>query len=133
MAHAGDTYTITLMESHLDWGSYRHTDSRGFVYGEGYIPIPADVAYEFHLLNRNGTKKKDIWGLNLFNCISADGEFSGVLRSQGNQSDPNYGKQFAGDKNLKALGDWFYAIGASVGDEIKVTWTSDTDIIIEKL
>lgn len=131
MARAGDFYVITLKKPHLEWGSYRHTDSRGTVYGEGYIPIPAPEAYSFNLLNQNGTHYTDVFGQNLFNCRSADGHFSGVLRAQGNQSDERYAKQLAGNKDLKALGDWFYAIGASEGDQVRVTWINSTDVIIE--
>ena len=133
MANAGNTFTITLKRPHLEWGSHRYTDSRGIVYGEGYIPIKASDAYNFNLLNQNGTNYEDIFGLNLFNCVSVDGRFRGVLRAQGTQSDDHFAKQLAGDKDLKALGDWFYAMGATIGDQVKVTWTSSTDIEIELL
>lgn len=134
MAQKGDCYTITLKRPHLEWGEYRYTNSRGVVYGEGYIPIPASCAREFNLQNQNGTKYSDILGVNLFNCVSADGQFSGVLRAQGNSGAGDiYAKQFSGDKNLKALGDWFYAIGADIDDQVRVSWTSPTDIVIEKL
>jgi len=133
MANAGDSFTITLKRPHLEWGSYRYTDSRGIVYGEGYIPIKAPDAYRLGLFNQNGTNYTDIYGKNLFYCESTDGLFSGVLRAQGNQSDECYAKQLAGDKNLKALGDWYYEIGASVGDQIRVYWISKTEIVIEKL
>ncbi len=131
MATAGDTYTIVLKTPHLAWGERRYTATRGTVYGEGYIPIPANIAYRLKLLNQNGTNYNDILGKNLFNCVSADGKFRGVLRAQGNQADDRFAKQFAGDKNLKALGDWFYSVGADIGDKVKVTWVSPTDIVIE--
>lgn len=131
MAERGDSYIVSLKRPHLEWGVFRHTDSRGTVFGEGYIQIPAEDAYRLNLLNQNGTGYNDIFGKNLFNCRSADGRFEGVLRAQGNQSDERYAKQFAGDKNLKALGDWFFEMGACVDDEVSVTWISDTDIEIE--
>ena len=53
MAKTGDTFTITLKRPHLEWGSYRHTNSRGIVYGEGYIPIPAPDAYRIGTFNSN--------------------------------------------------------------------------------
>ena len=127
------SYELTLKPSHLEWGTYRYTNSRGIVYGEGYIPIPSDVAYSNNIYNQNGTGGKDILGENIFYCTSADGLYQGLLRAQGNQSDTKYAKQFSGDKNLKAIGHWFYQIGASVGDKIRVTWTSPTEIVIEKL
>ena len=58
MAKTGDTFTITLKRPHLEWGSYRHTNSRGIVYGEGYIPIPAPDAYRIGTFNSNGTMVK---------------------------------------------------------------------------
>ncbi len=133
MASAGNSYTIKLKSPHLKWGVERYTGSRDIIYGEGYIPIPADIAYDFKLLNLNGTNGQDIFGQNLFHCKSVDGHYEGTLRAQGNQSDDRYAKQFSGDNNLKAIGSWYAAIGAAVGDTVKVTWTSPIDIIIEKL
>lgn len=63
MAHAGDSYVITLKLPHLKWGSYRYTNSRGIVYGEGYIPIPSNIAYTFNLYNQNGAGGTDILGV----------------------------------------------------------------------
>lgn len=126
-------YEIILKPSHLDWGAYRNTNSREVVHGEGYIPIPAHVAYSNSIYNQNGTGGKDVLGKNIFHCTSADGLYKGFLRAQGNQDNPRYAKQFSGDKDLKSIGYWFNNIGASVGDKIRVTWTSPTDIVIEKL
>lgn len=133
MANAGDSFVISLLEPHLAWGSYRHTNSRGIVYGEGYIPIRAEDAYRLNLRNQNGTNNVDVFGENLFYCVSADGYFRGVLRAQGNQADARFAKQFAGYKDLKALGDWFHHVNASVGDRVRVTWENSTDIVIELL
>lgn len=44
MAKRGDSYIVTLEKAHLEWGTHRYTGSRGLVYGEGYIQIPANVA-----------------------------------------------------------------------------------------
>lgn len=134
MAKAGGTFTIILKQPHLNWGSYRYTNSRGVVYGEGYIPIPAKDAYRLGLLNSNGTNGQDILGQNIFHCSSVDGHYNGYLKAQGNQGgDYNYAKQFAGNDDLKAIGDWYYAVGANVGDRVKVTWISSTEIQIEKI
>ncbi len=81
MAQAGDFYTVTLKKAHLEWGTHRYTNSRGKVYGEGYIKIPSDAAYSFGLLNSNGTSYKDIFGQNLFYCKSKDGLYEGILRA----------------------------------------------------
>lgn len=133
MAQAGDTYTVILKEAHLKWGTHRYTNSRGKVYGEGYIKIPSDAAYSFKLLNSNGTSGKDILGQNLFYCKSKDGMYQGILRAQGNQNDTRYAKQFSADDDLKAIGSWYSAINAVVGDVVQVTWESSTEITIEKL
>ena len=134
MAQAGQNYTITLQQAHFEWGTHRYTDSRGVVYGEGYIPIPDREARMFNIQNQNGTGYTDVLGVNLFNCKSADGFFNGVIRAQGcKEAGYIYAKQFSGDGNLKAIGDWFYHIGANVGDRVKVFWTSPTDIVIEKI
>lgn len=133
MAKTGDSYTITLERAHLEWGTHRYTNSRGRVYGEGYIPIPAQKAYALELKNNNGTHHRDVYGANLFKCRSADQLFVGVLRAQGNQSDPLYAKQFSADKDLKAIGQWYSDICAEEGDIVQVSWVSPTEIIIQKL
>lgn len=132
MANTGDSYIVELKRPHLEWGEYRYTDSRGIIYGEGYIKIPSRESHRLNLLNNNGTNGRDVLGENLFNCKSADETFSCVLRAQGSsKSGDPYAKQFAGDNNLKALGEWYYKEGAQEGDRVKVSWISPTDIIIE--
>lgn len=132
MAKAGDSYIVTIEKSHLEWGKHRYTNTRGIVYGEGYIKIPAKEARRLNLLNANGTDNKNVLGENLFNCVSADRNFKGVLRAQGcSGAGEPYAKQFAGDNNLKAIGDWYYSVGAKEGNKVKVTWSSHTDIVIE--
>ena len=85
------------------------------------------------MLFRSGTNGQDILGQNIFRCTSADGHYSGYLKSQGNQDDDRFAKQFAGNDNLKAIGDWYYAVGANIGDQIRVTWITPNDIVIEKI
>lgn len=134
MAKAGDSYKVKLREAHLGWGVYRNTSSRIPREGEAYIQIPARFARSFNLLNTNGTGGRDVWGENLFRCTSADGLFSGILRAQGSSfADSIYAKQFSVDKDLRAVGEWYERIGAQAGDTIRVSWTSDEDIVIEKL
>ena len=43
MPNTGDTFTTILKQAHLEWGSHRHTNSRGVVFGEGYLQIPMDA------------------------------------------------------------------------------------------
>ena len=134
MAQRGDKYEIILKPSHIQWGEYRYTDSRNSRGFEGYIPIPKDISLKFQILNSNGTNKKDVFGKNLFYCTSADGSYKGVLKAQGSSSAGDiYAKQFSGYGDLQALGKWYVIVNAKVGDKIRVTWTSSTGIVIEKL
>lgn len=134
MAKAGDSFVVELSQSHVAWGTYRFTNSREPISGEGYIPIPLNDAQRLGLLNGNGTKHIDIWGENLFECESVDGFFRGVLRAQGSKSAGDiFAKQFAGDGDLKALGRWYAYIGARPGDKIRVYWVNAKRIEIEKL
>ena len=134
MTHRTGSFTVTVQRAHLEWGTHRYTNSRGIVYGEGYIMIPANCARMYNLLNRNGTNGEDILGKNLYYCRSADGSFYGILRAQGcNDAGVIYAKQFSGDKNLKAIGDWYYSQNVQIGDQIELTWISDTELLIEAL
>lgn len=134
MANAGDGFEVVLSQSHVAWGTYRFTNSREPINGEGYIPIPLNNARRFGLFNGNGTNHVDILGKNLFECESVDGYFHGILRAQGSRSLGDiYAKQFAGDGDLKALGRWYAQIGARPGDRIRVYWISKVKIQIEKL
>jgi hypothetical protein len=47
MPSAGDLFITTLLQPHLEWGEFRHTNSRGIIIEEGYLQIPAEFAYEF--------------------------------------------------------------------------------------
>lgn len=130
MAKAGDSFIVELKPSHVAWGTYRHTATRDVIEGEGYIPIPISCARNFGIYNSNHISTG--FGYNLFNCSSADGFFSGILKAAGcKEAGDVYAKQFEGNGDLKALGRWFGQCGAKVGDKVKVTWTSATDIIIE--
>lgn len=132
MAKAGDYYDVEVMDPHSNWGIVRNTNSRDRREGEAYIKIPATIAYDFGIYNSAGAGG-DILGKSLFNCSTADGLFSVVLRAEGNQAYKEFAKQFAGDGNLKAVGDLYRRIGAHAGDTIRVTWTSESDIVVEKL
>lgn len=68
-------------------------------------------------------------GVNLFNCISSDGNFKGVVKAGGNaEAKDVFATQLAGNGNCKAIGDWYTSCGAKEGDSVEVTWTSPTDI-----
>jgi len=128
MPRAGDSFVVKLKKAHLEWGSHRHKFNRpGIIYGEGYIQIPADVAYAYDIYNQHNR-----YGANAYyECSSYDGHYSGVMLAQGNQSDPNYAKQFSEFDDLKAIGYWYYQVGANIGDYVKVVFTSPTGMIIE--
>ena len=132
MPRAGDYFIVELKRSHIDWGNHRYTDTRDPIDGEGYIPIPVNYARRFGIYNSNHSNTG--LGYNLFNCISSDGYFEGVLKAAGSKEAGDiYAKQFEGSGDLKALGRWFSEYGARVGDQVKVQWVSPTDIIIELL
>ena len=134
MANTGDSYTIVLKRAHLSWGTHRYTNTRDVVYGEGYIPIPRKYAQRFNVFNSNRTGGSDVLGQNIFNYKSSDDSFSGTLKAQGNSKAGDiFAKQFSANDDLKVLGSWFAHINAQVHDRIKVTLTSPTDIVIEKI
>ena len=134
MAKAGNTFTITLQKAHLEWGTHRYTGTRPLIYGEGYLPIPKNIAIAFSIYNSNKTSGSDVLGSNLFNCTSVDGSFKCQLKAQGDSEKGDvYAKQFSANNDLQALGSWYNSIGAQIGDKVKVTWTSATDLTIEKI
>lgn len=129
MAISGNTYTITLKKAHLEWGTYRHTSSRGQIYGEGYIPIPAQYARLYSIYNSNHSQTGI--GFNEFHCTSTDGHFNGIVKTAGCSSRGSiYPKNLQGSGNLQALGNWFSQINAKVGDSVDVTWVSPNNIEI---
>lgn len=130
MPKAGDCYEITLKEPHLNWGSYRHTSTRGVVYGEGYIQIPAQYAHSFDIYNSNMLGHS-----NLYLCSSSDGFLNQVsVKASGSKrkGDP-YAKQFQGAGDLRVFGDWFFHVNAQPGDAVKVSWLTSKHFIIEKI
>lgn len=130
MPNPKDYFIVQLKEPHLMWGEFhpsRHSHSRREIYGEGYIPIPANVAYSFGIFN-----KSNPFGISpIYYCTSYDNYYHGRLLAQGNQSDSHYAKQFAEEGNLKGLGDWYDYVGADVDDYVKVVFTSPNEILIE--
>ena len=134
MANAGDYYEIELKPSHIEWGEYRHTNTRDIRDNEGYIPIPRNKAIEYRILNSNGTNNVDVMGKNLFQCRSLDGNYKGVLKAQGSSTAGDiYAKQFSGAGDLQAVGNWYKAVNAKVGDIVRVEWISPTAVVIEIL
>lgn len=56
-----------------------------------------------------------------------------IMASGSSSAGHTLAKQFQGRGNLRLLGDWFHHINATVGDRIRITWTSSTDIEIERI
>lgn len=133
MAQAGNTYTVSLKNTHLDWGEYRNPTNRNPIKGEAYIPIPKRYAEEFQIFNSN--YKKTGFGFNLFRASSSDGFLQNVpLLAQGcSNAGEIYAKQFSVKSNLKMIGDWYKACGVTPDNSIRVTFTSDIDIMLEIL
>lgn len=129
MPNTGDTFTTTLKQAHLEWGNHRHTSSRGIVYGEGYLQIPAVIARNLNITNSNSQNN------NIYKCSSSDGFLSNVqLKSTGcSRAGSIHAKQFHGLKHLKLLGSWYTHINAQIGDQIRIDFISPTEILITKI
>ena len=130
MQNQGNQFIVELTETHIGWGTHRHTNSRPQIEGECYIPIPSSVAHQFGIFNSNYTQGEDILGQNIFNAKSTDGYFGGVVKTSGNsQAGDPYAKNLSGQGNLRAFNDWFNQMNVTVGTKIKVEWISSNDII----
>lgn len=133
MANSGDSFIITLKETHLKWGEYRNPTNREPVVGESYIPIPKADAEEFNIYNSNYSKNG--LGYNLFTASSVDGYLKNVkLLAQGSSKAGDvYAKQFAVCNDLKKIGEWYRYMSADVGDKVRVTFITPTEIELEIL
>lgn len=130
MANTGDFFITTLRKAHLEWGSYRHTSTRGVVYGEGYLQVPRSEAKRIGIYNSNHPGQ-----MNILTCSSADGFLENVtVKAAGSmEAGDEYAKQLQGNGDLQLFGDWFNHINAQEGDRVKVTWITPTAILIEKI
>ena len=69
-----------------------------------------------------------------YRCAAVNGRYSGILLAQGCSSAGDvYAKQFAEEGNLKGIGNWYRSVGAQVGGEVRVTFTSPNSLEIEYL
>lgn len=120
MPNCGDSYTVTLKEAHLNWGTLRYTDTREPIYGEVYIQIPAHIAYNLNI------RKGDV-----YDATSSCGNFHCRLRASGNQANADYAKQFQSDGDLKVLGHWLHEIcHAQVGHQVNIFWNSPSSVTL---
>ncbi|EJQ04154.1 hypothetical protein [Bacillus cereus] len=130
MANAGDFFITTLKDAHLKWGSHRHTNTRGVVYGEGYLQVPRKEAKRIGIYNSNYPGQ-----MNILTCSSVDGFLRDVeVKASGSsEQGDEYAKQLQGNGDLQLFGKWFNHIDAQVGDRVRVTWISSTAITVEKI
>lgn len=131
MPKAGDSFTVALTKSQLNWGTYRNPTNRDNVEGEGYIAIPKDYAIAYKIYNSKNTDTG--MGFNEFIAISKDGFINKeILLAQGNSKagDP-YAKNFAVKGDLKRLGEWFKHMNVTTLNKVKVTFTSTTEVLLE--
>ena len=130
MPKEGDSYTVIIQRAHMEWGTHRHTNTRGVVFGEGYFQIPASVARDLDIYNSNNEDAN-----NIYSCSSSDGHLNDAsLKACGcSHAGDIHAKQFEGNGNLQTLGTWYDQIGAQEGDKITLTWTSPTNIIVKKI
>ncbi len=131
MPNTGDSFTVSLMPSQVAWGIYRNPTNRALIQGEGYIAIPRNCAIAYNIYNSmNATTGL---GYNEFIAMSSDGFINNeILLAQGNieAGDP-YAKNFAIKGNLKRIGAWFAYAGATAGSQVRITFTSPTEVLLE--
>lgn len=129
MPNTGDTFITTLKQAHLEWGVHRHTNSRGIVFGEGYLQIPASIARNLNITNSNSPNN------NVYLCSSNDGFLNNVnLKATGcSHAGSIYAKQFHGSGNLQLLGSWFHHINAQIGDQVRIDFISPSEILLTKI
>lgn len=121
MPNAGDSYTVEIRQSHLDWGRHRYTYTRDRIPGEGYVKIPRRFAVLYNILRGD-----------CFTATFSDGYPSFQARAAGNsEAGDIYAKQFQGDGDLKAFARWYAANDAQVGDFVTVTFLNSHTVNFE--
>jgi len=129
MPQPGDSFITTLRQPHLQWGEFRHTNSRGIRIGEGYLQIPSVHAYNFNITNKKSNMRSAEYDFS-----TSDGFLTNNrLLASGNQHRPEFAKQFHGLRKLVLLGDWFGHIDAQIGDQIEIRFISATEILLTKI
>jgi hypothetical protein len=121
MPNAGDSYTVTIQPSHIDWGDEpRNPTNRPRIEGESYVAIPIEYA------RRYGIHRGDN-----FNASFTNGSPSIRIKATGNIAAGDiYAKQFQGIGHgaCKAFTPWYVSCGAQVGDRVRVEFTSPNDV-----
>lgn len=132
MPRNGDSYVVELKNTHVNWGLDRKRDTRAPIPYEGFIPIPRRHAEDFNIVNSNvGTVEL---GINLFRAYDANGESIGTVLAAGSRAQGDkYAKNLQGYGDLKLLGKWLKSKNAEPGDNVRVTWISKEEVILEVL
>lgn len=120
-------YTVEVKPSHLDWGEYRNPTNRDFVEGESYVKIPSDAARRFDIIRGNE-----------YIAHFSNSADSFRIKAAGNgpeEGNVQYAKQFEGigPGACKAFTPWYQSEGIQVGDEIRVEFLSDNEILFSKM
>ncbi|MEG1482523.1 hypothetical protein [Clostridium sp.] len=129
MPLSGSEFTIQLKATHLNWGTYRYSDTRRIIYDEMYLPIPSNCARAFSIYNSNYTNRRDVLGINIFNCISSDGFLNCSVKAAGSSTAGDiYAKNLQGNGDLKLLAPWATSCQMRVGDSIHLLWIDEETI-----
>ena len=129
MPKKGDQFITQLQRAHLQWGSHRHTNTRGIVYGEGYLQISSKNAYRLKITNNSNNSQRSEYDFS----TSDNFIINGKLLASGSQYKREFAKQFQGLGDLKLIGSWFNHINAKSGDQIQVDFITPTEILLTKL
>lgn len=137
MPSNGDYFTILLSEANANWGTHRSKDTRKPQQNEIYLPVPITDAKRLSLYNSNYINGKDEFGINLYYYtayINSKEHSKGILKFQGCSSKGDiYAKNLSGYRNLKMLSRWIQDGNIKVGDTIKILFTSDKSLTLNKL
>lgn len=129
MPKKGDSFTIILKKTHLEWGTHRKTNSRKMMSNESYIPIPVSDAKRIGIYNSNYATGL---GNNEFNVVSKTRKKLFEVKTTGSKEQGDiYAKNIQGNGDLSLINSWLISQNAKIGDKVKVTWVSSTDIELE--
>lgn len=122
MAKKGDKYVVEVKRAHIEWGVYRHSNSRDIIRGESYVKIPSKEARRLRILR--GTQ---------YIAHFTNGSPAICIKASGNGPMENgyqYAKQFegVGAGACKAFTPWYQASNVEVGDLVLVEFLSSKDI-----